>query len=76
MTSVTLRLPDDVVERIDALAARTGRTKTFYMSKAICDALEDLEDIYDAERVLEERRAGNRKTYSHEEMMREYGLDD
>ena len=31
MASVSLRLPDDVAARLQQLAERTGRSKTFYM---------------------------------------------
>jgi toxin ParE1/3/4 len=33
--AVSLRLPDDLSARLDNLAKRTGRTKTFYMIEAI-----------------------------------------
>ena len=32
MTAVSLRLPDDVSQRLRQLAARTGRSKTFYIA--------------------------------------------
>ena len=31
MTAVSLRLPDDVSQRLRQLAARTGRSRTFYI---------------------------------------------
>ena len=37
MTAVSLRLPDEVSKRLDKLAKRTGRTKTFYMIEAISE---------------------------------------
>ncbi len=74
MTSVSLRLPEDVTQRLDRLAARTGRTKTFYMLQAICEHIDDLEDLYLAEQRLVEVRAGHSKVHSLEEVERDLGL--
>lgn len=46
---LAVRLSEDVEERLEALAARTGRTKTFYAREAIEAHLDDLEDFYLAE---------------------------
>lgn len=43
---LAIRLPDEVEKRLDALAKKTGRTKTFYVREAIMEHLEELEDIY------------------------------
>ena len=58
MGAVSLRLPDDVSQRLQQLAERTGRTKTFYMIEAIRVHLADLEDLYLAEQRLLDLRAG------------------
>jgi RHH-type rel operon transcriptional repressor/antitoxin RelB len=55
---LALRLPEDVEKRLDALAKRTGRTKSFYAREAILRHLEDLEDAYLARKRLE--RGGER----------------
>jgi RHH-type rel operon transcriptional repressor/antitoxin RelB len=44
--ALSVRLPEDVEARLDALAQKTGRTKTFYVREAIFEYLEDLEDYY------------------------------
>ena len=49
---LALRLPKHIEERLDALALRTGRTKSYYARKAIVEMMEDLEDIALAEAVL------------------------
>lgn len=43
---IAVRLPDEIEKRLDALAKKTGRTKTYYIREAIIDHLEELEDIY------------------------------
>ena len=76
MASVSLRLPDEVTQRLENLAALTGRSKTFYMVEAIREHIEDLEDLYLAEMRLVESRAGRSKTYSLEEVELSLGLAD
>ena len=43
---LALRLPAEMEKRLDALARRTGRTKSFYARQAIIEKIEDLEDYY------------------------------
>ena len=71
-----IRIPDETYDRLQALAVRTGRTSTFYIRQAIETHLDDLEDIYKAELVLERRQRGEGRTLTLEEMGRELGLDD
>lgn len=71
-----VRIPDETYERLKALAVRTGRSATYYIREAIEEHLDDLEDIYEAEQVLERLRRGGERTYSMEEVERELGLAD
>lgn len=73
---ITVRLPKEIEERLDALAKATGRTKTFYVREAVLQHMEDLEDYYEAEKRMEEIRSGRSKTIPLEDVMREYGLED
>lgn len=66
--SVSLRVPLDLVARLDDLAKATGRSKTFYMLEAIREHIDDLEDLYLAEQRLVEIRAGRSKTHSLDEV--------
>lgn len=74
MGAVSLRLPDDVSVRLQDLAERTGRSKTFYMVEAIREHLDDLEDVYLAEQRLSDLRAGRSQAVPLEEVMKRYGL--
>lgn len=74
--TVSLRLPEDLNSRLSNLAVQTGRSKTFYMLEALKAHLDDLEDVYLAERELEAVRAGKSKTVPLEEVMKQYGLAD
>jgi predicted DNA-binding protein len=46
--ALTIRLGSPLETRLDALAKRTGRTKTFYIRELIKDGIDDLEDRYAA----------------------------
>lgn len=74
--SVSLRLPDDLSLRLADLSAKTGRSKTFYMLEAIKQHLDDLEDLYLAERRLLDVRAGHSNTHSLDDVERSLGLAD
>jgi len=67
---LALRLNPEIEERLDRLAKKTGRTKSYYAREAILEHLDDLEDIYLAMQRLE--RPG--RTYSAKEVKRELGL--
>ena len=72
----SIRLPGDVESRLDNLAALTGRTKAFYVKAAIVEHLDELEDVYLAEKRLEDMRAGRTKTVALADVMKRYGLAD
>ena len=70
MSAVSLRLPDDVSQRLQNLAQMTGRSKTYYMVEAIREHLDDLEDLYLAEQRLIDIRSGKTQTVPLEEVMK------
>lgn len=72
---ISLRLPEDVETRLINLAAQTGRSKTFYAIEAICEYIDDLEDLYLAEHELEAIRAGKSETVALEKVMKRYGME-
>jgi RHH-type transcriptional regulator, rel operon repressor / antitoxin RelB len=49
---LALRLPPEIEKRLDELARKTGRTKSFYAREAILEHLDDLEDLYLAEQRM------------------------
>ncbi|MGD0961916.1 MAG: TraY domain-containing protein [Methylomonas sp.] len=73
--SLSIRLPEDIEDRLKNLAARTGRSITFYVIEAIRDHLDDLEDLYLAERELEAIRAGQSRATPLAEVMKRYGVE-
>lgn len=49
---LALRLPVQIEKRLDVLAKKTGRSKSFYAREAILRHIEDLEDYHLARRRL------------------------
>jgi RHH-type transcriptional regulator, rel operon repressor / antitoxin RelB len=72
---LAIRLPETIEKRLGRLAKRTGRTKTYYAREAILQYLDDLEDIYLAEKELAAIRSGRRRPIPIEKIMRRYGLE-
>jgi RHH-type rel operon transcriptional repressor/antitoxin RelB len=66
-----LRIDPDIERRLDDLARRTGRTKSFYARELIESNLEDLEDRYLAEARLEKRRP----TFTSNQVRKALGLE-
>lgn len=57
LTNVSLRLPVELVERVNKLADATGRSKTYYMRKAITDQIAKMENLYLSEQERLQARA-------------------
>jgi RHH-type rel operon transcriptional repressor/antitoxin RelB len=72
---LAIRLPKSIENRLEKLARRTGRTKTYYAREAILEHLEDLEDLYLAEEVLERIRNGEERTIPLKNAMKRHGLE-
>ena len=49
---LALRLPPELEKRLTDLAARTGRTKSYYARQALIEYIDDMEDVYLAEQRL------------------------
>ena len=50
---LSIRLAPEIMERLELLADKTGRTKSFYAREAILRYLEDMEDTFIAVERLE-----------------------
>lgn len=67
---LALRLKPELEDRLTALAVKTGRTKTFYATKAIEQQIDDIEDYYLAEQSYNEWIADGKKTYALDEVFK------
>jgi RHH-type rel operon transcriptional repressor/antitoxin RelB len=69
---LAIRLTPEIEKRLDALAKKTGRSKTYYARQAIQEYLDDLEDYYLALARVEKNLPG----LSLEEVEKRLGLAD
>jgi RHH-type rel operon transcriptional repressor/antitoxin RelB len=72
---LAIRLPRSIEKRLERLARRTGRTKTYYAREAILEHLADLEDLYLAEGALERIRRGRERTIPLKKVLKRHGLE-
>jgi len=72
----TIRLPADMEQRLNVLAAATQRPKSFYIREALERSLEDIEDAYLAESAYERFKASEEKPIPLEEIEARLGLAD
>ena len=70
--AISIRLPDDLNARLERLASKTGRTKSFYVREAIEEQLADLEDYYLAEQRMRAYDAAENATL--DDMMTRHGV--
>ena len=69
---LAIRLPEEIEQRLADLAAKTGRSKSFYAREAILEHLEELEDAY----LGAERLKTATKRWTQEELETGIDLDD
>jgi RHH-type rel operon transcriptional repressor/antitoxin RelB len=74
--ATSVRLEPELEQRLDRLAALTGRTKAYYLREVVKNGLDDLEDFYLAAATMEHVRKGKEKTYTAAEVRQDLGLDD
>lgn len=68
---LSVKLPETIEKRLDLLAVKTHRPKSFYVREAIEEYLEEHEDAWLALERLSDRNA---KYYTTEEMEKKLGL--
>jgi len=68
---LSIRLDEQLDARLERLARLTGRSKSFYVKQAIEDHLEDLEDLYLAQRVAQRVAEGRERLIPLEELERD-----
>ena len=72
--TATFRTSQEFKNIIDFLAKETRRPSSFYFNLLLEEHLDDLEDIYLSEKVLQDIRSGKEKTYTADEVFAEAGL--
>lgn len=74
MNAITIRLPEEIQKRLLELSKKTGRSKSFYVREALVEYLEDMEDIYLADKNMVDLKAKKIHTIPLEDVMKEYDL--
>ncbi|MFN0005816.1 MAG: ribbon-helix-helix protein, CopG family [Burkholderiaceae bacterium] len=64
--AVSIRLDPEIEQRLNHLAAQTGRAKTYHLRELIEGGLDDLEDFYLADLAMERVRKGTEQLLSAE----------
>ena len=73
---LSIRLDEDLAARLERLARLTGRSKSFYVKQAIEHHIEDLEDLYLAQRIAKRVAEGRERLIPLEQIERELGGAD
>jgi RHH-type transcriptional regulator, rel operon repressor / antitoxin RelB len=73
---LAVRLPPDLEKRLDALAKKTGRPKSYYMREALERQLEDIEDTYLAEAAYRDFLKSGEATATLADVKKDLGLGD
>ena len=76
MRTITCRVEDEIEIRLERLASETHRTKSFYVREALLKSLDDMEDVYLADQVIERIRRGDEETSTLAEVGARLGLVD
>jgi len=74
MGTIAYRPTQEQEERLDALAKRTGRQKSFYLKEAVDRHLDELEDLYETDDVIDRWEKSDQKTRPLSELRAELGL--
>ena len=73
--AVSIRLDPQIEQRLDQLAAQTGRAKSYYLRELIASGLDDLEDFYLADAMMERVRKNQELLVDAANVRKELGLD-
>lgn len=73
MFSTSIRLPEEIHDRLERLAKKTGHSKSYYIHEAIFTHLAELEQLYFTESELVE---GKRSTAWESQNKKNPDVDD
>lgn len=74
MTTISLRIPDELNNILEKISKQQERSKTFIVKKAIENYLEDLTDYNLAEEGYKRYLADNKKGYNLKEVAKSLGI--
>jgi RHH-type rel operon transcriptional repressor/antitoxin RelB len=71
---LSIRVPEEMENRLANLSKKTGRTRSYYVKKALEEYLCDLEDVAIAEERLADIKSGKSTTISFDDVKKKLGL--
>lgn len=74
--STSIRLPEHIERRLDFLARHTGRAKAFYIREMIMEKIDDIEDYYLSEEILERAQEVNQSKREADEVIIDLDQED
>ena len=74
--TTSIRLPKELSERYSRLAETTGRTRSYYITEAREDAIDEFEHEAELIKMVEDYRAGRLETITLDELEESLGLAD
>lgn len=74
--TTTIRLSPETEKRLELLARKTGRSKSFYIREMIESKIDEIENYYLAADTLERVRGGKEKVHSLAAVREQLGLED
>lgn len=73
--TISIRFSPEIESRLELLARETGRSKSFYIKAMVEGNIDEVEDCYLAESVLERIRSGKEKAHSSASVRKQLGLE-
>lgn len=74
--ATSVKLSDETGAKLDRLAARTGRSKSYYLREAVETHIDELVREYDILETAQNVRAGRERTYTLDKVEAVLDLDD
>ncbi len=72
---ISIRLDNDIEDRLIHLAEIDDRPKSYYARKLIVDNIDELEDVLLAEKRYREIESGQVKTVPFKDVLKKYDMD-
>ena len=73
---LSVDLPTALEERLTEVAKAIGQRPDECIIQAVSNYLDEIDDLRQAEEALLEIREGRAQTFTLQEVMRDYGMDD
>lgn len=71
----SVRLSQEVADKLETLAKKTGRSQSYYIRQAVEQSIDRLAWEHDLAQHARDLRAGREKTIPLEKLVEELGLD-